>query len=52
MIDVTLFANVIINLGVKIGNGAVIGASSVVLCDVPPNEFWAGIPAVFIKKVK
>lgn len=50
--DVTLFANVILNMDIKIGNGSVIGGSSVVLCDIPSNEFWAGIPAKFIKKVR
>lgn len=49
--DVTLFANVIINIGVRIGNGAVIGAGSVVLSDIPPKEMWAGAPAKMIKKI-
>jgi sugar O-acyltransferase (sialic acid O-acetyltransferase NeuD family) len=30
---------------VTIGQGAVIGMGSVVLCDVPPEETWAGVPA-------
>ena len=49
--DVTLFANVIINIGIHIGNGAVVGAGSVVLSDIPSKEFWAGIPAKMINKI-
>lgn len=37
--------------GVTVGENAVIGAGSVVLRDVPDNEFWAGVPAKFIKKI-
>lgn len=35
--------------GVTIGDGAVIGGGSVVTCNVPPYEIWAGVPAKFIK---
>ena len=38
-------ANSVITRGVHIGNGAVIGASSVVTHDVPAYEIWAGVPA-------
>jgi virginiamycin A acetyltransferase len=38
--DVTLIADV------RIGNGAVIGARSVITKDVPPYTIWAGNPAV------
>jgi acetyltransferase-like isoleucine patch superfamily enzyme len=35
--------------GVTIGEGAVIGAGSVVTRSVPAHEFWAGNPARFIR---
>ncbi|MCW8922215.1 MAG: glycosyltransferase [Gammaproteobacteria bacterium] len=35
--------------GVRIGKGAVIGAQSVVCCDVPPHTIYGGNPAKFIK---
>lgn len=31
--------------GVTVGAGAVVGAMSLVNRDVPPGEFWAGVPA-------
>ena len=37
--------------GVSIGEGAVIGAGSVVTCDVPPFEIWAGVPARKIREL-
>lgn len=36
--------------GVTIGDGAVIGAGSVVTKDVGPYEIWAGNPARYIRK--
>lgn len=42
--------NAIICADVTIGEGAIIGAGSVVTKDVPPYEIWAGNPARFIKK--
>jgi acetyltransferase-like isoleucine patch superfamily enzyme len=41
----------IILKGVNIGNGAIIGAGSVVSKDIPQGEIWAGNPAKFIRKV-
>ncbi|MEA3191132.1 MAG: heptaprenylglycerol acetyltransferase [Thermoplasmata archaeon] len=38
-------ANCTILPGVAVGEDAVVGAGSVVLRDVPPGEFWAGVPA-------
>ena len=37
--------------GVTIGEHSVIGAGSVVTHDIPPNEVWAGNPAVFVRKI-
>lgn len=36
--------------GVRIGSGALIGAGSLVLRDIPPGEVWAGNPAKYIKR--
>jgi len=47
--DVLIGANAIILAGVKIGDGAVIGAGSVVTKDVPPYAIVAGNPAKVIK---
>ena len=43
-------ANCLILKGSTIGVHSVVGAGSVVCCDIPDNEIWAGNPAVFIKK--
>ena len=43
-------ANTVICKPVTIGEGAIIGASSVVTKDIPPYEVWAGNPARFIRK--
>lgn len=36
--------------GIRVGDGAVIGAKSVVTKDIGPYEIWAGNPAKFIRK--
>lgn len=38
--------------GVKIGEGALIAAGSIVTKSVPPNELWGGCPAKFICTVE
>ena len=43
-------ANTVICKPVTIGEGAIIGASSVVTKDIPAFEIWAGNPARFIRK--
>lgn len=48
---VWIASRAIICPGVTIGDNAVIGAGSVVIRDVPANEFWAGQPAVWRKDV-
>lgn len=47
--DVWIGARVIILPGVHIGNGAIIGAGSVVTKSVPPYEIWGGNPAHYLK---
>ena len=49
--NVFIGAKTIITKPVTIGQGAVIGAGSVVTKDIPPYEIWAGVPARFIKKI-
>lgn len=50
--NVFIGANTIVLKGVTIGNGAVIGAGSVVTKNVPCREIWGGNPAKFIKKIE
>lgn len=45
-------ANSIILKGTHIGEGAIIGAGSVVSGYIPPYEIWAGNPARYIKKAQ
>ena len=47
--DVWIGANAIILSGVKVGNGAIIGAGSVVTKDVPEFAIVGGNPAKFIR---
>ena len=47
--DVWIGTSSIIISGVTIGKGSIVAAGSIVTCDVPPCEIWAGVPA---KKIK
>lgn len=47
--DVWIGANSIIFVGVTIGDGAIVGAGSIVTKDVAPFAIVAGVPARFIK---
>ena len=49
--DVWIGCNAIILKGVKIGEGAIVSAGSVVTKDVPPNSMVAGNPAKVIKNL-
>ncbi len=48
--DVWIGTESIIMSGVTIGDGAVVGARSVITKDLDPYAIWAGNPACFIKK--
>ena len=48
--DVWIASRCVILQGVKIGDGAVIGAGAVVTKDVPENTIVIGVPARFYKK--
>lgn len=47
--DVTVFAHAVISPGVRIGDGAVIAAGSVVTTDVPSGAMYGGAPARAIR---
>jgi acetyltransferase-like isoleucine patch superfamily enzyme len=47
--DVWIGANVFIKCGVKVGDGSVIAAGSVVTTDVPPFSVFGGVPGKVIK---
>ncbi len=49
--DVWIGANSIILPGVKIGDGAIIGAGSVVVKSIPSNVIAGGNPAIVIKEI-
>ena len=44
-------ANAIVLPGVRIGEGCVIAAGSVVVNDCEDNSLYAGVPARFIRKL-
>lgn len=48
--DASIGAGCTILPGVTIGRGAVVGAMSLVNRDVPPGEFWGGVPAKRIRE--
>lgn len=47
--DVWLGANVVVLQGVKIGDGAIIGANAVVTSDIPDYSIAVGVPAKVLK---
>lgn len=49
--NVWIGSNATILPGVHIGDGAIVGAGSVVTKDVPPNTIVAGAPAAIIRKI-
>tara|TARA_B100000963_G_scaffold118825_1_gene103511 strand:+ start:363 stop:878 length:516 start_codon:yes stop_codon:yes gene_type:complete len=50
--NVRIGAHAILLPGSKIGDGASVGAGSVVTSEVPPNTIFAGNPAKLIKNIK
>lgn len=50
--NVWIGANAVVLPGVKIGNGVVVAAGSVVNRDIPDNVMVAGVPAVIKKQLK
>ena len=48
--DVWIGANSIIFVGVKIGDGSIIGSGSIVTKDIPAYSIYGGVPAKFIRK--
>lgn len=49
--NVFIGMNSLVLKGVRIGEGSVIGAGSVVARDVPPGVIVAGNPAVFVREL-
>lgn len=47
--DCWIGRDAVIMSGVKIGNGAIVGARALVTSDIPPYAIYAGIPAKLIK---
>ena len=43
--DVWLGVNVVVLKGVRVGEGAIVGAGAVVTKSVPCGEIWGGVPA-------
>jgi acetyltransferase-like isoleucine patch superfamily enzyme len=50
--NVWIGANAVILKGIEIGNGAVVGAGSVVTRSIPGNEIWCGNPARKLRERK
>jgi acetyltransferase-like isoleucine patch superfamily enzyme len=50
--NVWIGTSAVVNPGVSIGDGSVIGANSVVSRDIPPSSFAAGAPARVIRKLE
>jgi serine O-acetyltransferase len=49
---VTIYAGAVVIGAIKIGEGAIIAANAVVVCDVPPGSIYGGVPARLLGQVK
>ena len=49
--DVFIGANCTILKNVRIGEGSIIAAGSIVTKEVPSGEIWGGVPARYLKKL-
>lgn len=50
--NVSIGSNTTVLGDIEIGSGSIIGAGSVVTCDVPSNQIWAGNPAKLIRTIE
>jgi len=50
--DVWLASGVIVSAGSRIGAGTIVGANSVVINNIQPNVFAAGVPAVTVNSLE
>ena len=48
---VTIYSGAIISPGVTLGDGAIVAAGAVVVDDIPPRQFWGGVPARLIREL-
>lgn len=50
--NVFIETGVVVLPGVEIGANSVVSAGSVVTKCIPPDQFWAGVPASYVKSLR